>query len=79
MTVRCKYTCNKVVKSTAWSDKTKFLYEAEFSPVMDGSEENKKFYDATPSGHLKVGTYKQDVFEPGKSYYIDITEADVAA
>ena len=74
--IRCKYVCQKVAKSRHWDRSGKrFLYEAEFSAVTDGSEENKKFFEYTPTGSLTVGTYKEDHFEPGKSYYIDIPEA----
>jgi hypothetical protein len=73
--VRCKYKCSSVTKKTAYYGKPGFLYEAEFAPVTGGSEENKAFFDATPSGSFKVGTYVEDHFEPGKEYYLDIAEA----
>lgn len=79
MAIRCKFTCQTVTKRQHWDrekrDAKQFLFEAEFSAVTDGSEENKSFFDATPYGSLKIGTYKEDVFEPGKDYYIDISEA----
>ena len=73
MIVRCKYTCQSVTKRKHWQQKDRFLFEAEFSAVTDGSEENKKFFEYTPSGTLKIGTYKEDLFEPGKDYYLDIS------
>ena len=73
--VRCKYKCASVTKKTAWGGKPGFLYEAEFFPVTGGSEENKAFFEATPSGSFKVGTYVEDHFTPGAEYYLDITEA----
>ena len=73
MTTRCKFVCNRVAKAKGWNAETPFLYEAEFSTVSDGSEENKKFFAATPSGSLKVGTVKVDVFEVGEEYFLDIT------
>ena len=75
MITRCKYVCQAVTKRQHWSRKELFLYEASFSIVADGSEENKKFFEATPSGNLNIGTYKEDLFLPGKSYYLDISEA----
>jgi hypothetical protein len=51
------------------------MFDAEFAAVSDGSEENKKFFEYTPNGTLRIGTYKEDHFEPGKAYYIDISEA----
>ena len=51
------------------------LMSAEFNAVYSGSPENEKFFAATPAGSLKVSTIREGVFEPGKSYYLDITEA----
>ena len=76
--VRCKFKCVSVTKHTSWNrDKTGFLYDAEFQPVTSGSEENKAFYEATPAGSLKLATYtyKEDHFQPGVEYYIDIAPA----
>lgn len=72
MTVRCKMECRSVTKNTLG-------YLVDFYPVSDGSDENKKFYKYTPSGCLKLETINESAgkhFEPGKSYYIDITEAN---
>lgn len=50
-----------------------------FTPVysMDPDSENKKFWDATPSGSLELGSTSlpDGHFVIGKSYYLDITEA----
>lgn len=72
-TVRCKFSCNTVKKTT--DREHGFLYTYEFSAVYSGSEENKKFFAYTPSGSLNVGAFKDDLFEPGKEYYIDIIPA----
>ena len=72
---RCKFHCQSVRKfATREGLEEKFVYEAEFSAVYDGSEENKEFFKWTPSGSLKIGVYKEDVFQPGKDYYVDLTE-----
>ena len=76
MITRCKFTCQSVKKKTDWRDKSRFLYEAEFSIVYESTEENKKFFDATPSGSFNISTYKEDVFTPGKDYYLDISEVE---
>jgi hypothetical protein len=82
MATRCKFQCSGVTKrktSTFNSETQKyepgFGYDAEFFAVTGDSEENKKFFASTPSGSLKVSTYRDDVFEAGKSYYLDISEA----
>lgn len=79
MTTRCKFQCNSVEKSRHWNqpaagEPVRFLYQAKFHAVVDSGPENKAFFEATPSGNIQIGTYKQDVFEPGKYYFIDITE-----
>lgn len=74
MTTSCKFRCTSVTKSEHWDKQKGFLYSAEFSPVTSGSPENEKFFAATPAGSLKVSTVTQDIFVPGKEYYLDITE-----
>jgi hypothetical protein len=79
---RCKFKCHGVTKrlSGRFNPTTKtsepvFVYDAEFYAVVGDSPENEAFFEATPSGTVKIGTYREDRFEPGKSYYLDITEA----
>jgi hypothetical protein len=43
------------------------------SPVYEGSEENKKFFDATPNGAIEFWSTKGKFFEANKEYYIDIS------
>jgi hypothetical protein len=38
--------------------------------VSSGSEENKKFFAATPSGIIELSALKEDLFEVGKEYYV---------
>lgn len=75
MTTRCKFECVSITKRKGWSGKP-FLYDAEFHAVTDGSDENKEFFAATPSGRLGVATIVSDVFEVGRAYYLDITLAE---
>lgn len=77
MTVRCKFRCNSVEKRLDNYKEPRFLYTYDFSAVYSGSEENEKFFAYTPSGSLKVGSFKDDLFEPGKEYYLDILPAAV--
>ena len=51
-------------------------FTAQFSAVTSGSEENDKFFDATPFGQLNIGTVRGDHFEQGKDYYLDFTLAE---
>lgn len=73
---QCKFVCQSVTKRKHWDrNETRFLFEAEFTAVSSGSEENRKFFEATPSGSIKIGVYREDIFEPGKEYYLDIRDA----
>lgn len=89
--VRCKMVCETVTRRigsrAAYNDAanpTKVtgyekceLYDAEFRAVYSErkDDENRMFWDATPSGSFKVATVKHMPWELGKSYYIDVSEA----
>jgi hypothetical protein len=79
MATRCKFLCTSVKKFSAsgWHTEPKadFMYEAEFQAVTGGSDENKKFFASTPTGSLKVSTVRDDMFQPGKEYFLDISAA----
>lgn len=54
------------------------LGKVELYPVSGETPENKLFFDSTPSGKLEFASVNKaaiDQFTPGKSYYVDITEA----
>jgi hypothetical protein len=81
MTIRCKFVCDSVTRrlsneydSAAGKYVKREVYDAHFTAVTSGSEENKKFYASTPSGHFSVVSVREE-FEPGKEYYLDITPA----
>ncbi|MFZ3171939.1 MAG: hypothetical protein WA118_08170 [Carboxydocellales bacterium] len=53
-------------------------HEIAMSPVVSGSEENKKFWQYTPGGEIKVNCVNTDAveqFEVGKEYYVDFSPA----
>lgn len=53
----------------------RYLYDTVLTAVYsDECPENKVFWEATPSGSLNVATAKISPWEPGKFYYIDVTE-----
>jgi hypothetical protein len=86
--VRCKFRVESVTQfaSSKWDAETKkstpcTLHSVSMSPVYseDPSSENKKFWDATPSGKLEFQCVKAEAvsgFEIGKEYYIDIHPAN---
>jgi len=76
--IRCKFKCVSITRreSTIWKDNKQswgMVNDAEFCAVMTGPE-NKDFFQSTPSGKINVATIKPDVFEVGKSYFLDFTE-----
>lgn len=75
-TTRCKFTCTSVRKFVNHdSDRATnpFRFEADFQVVYGNSDENKQFFASTPSGSVKLSTYREDVFVPGQDYYLDFT------
>lgn len=74
-TVRCKFKMHSVTQHQ-WGD-GKVVWDAEFSAVYGDKpdSENRAFWDATPSGTLKLTTIKQMPWVIGEEYYLDITPA----
>lgn len=78
MSVRAKFKVESVTTRANWQRDKGHIGTVRLVPVMDGSEENKRFYDATPSGAIELGTINQDAlkqFEIGREFYVDFTPA----
>jgi len=77
--IRCKFVCDSITKQKGWAG-AEFVYDAKFSAVTGHgavpNSENAKFFAATPSGQLSVGSLKADNFDVGREYYLDLTAAD---
>lgn len=73
-TTRCKFRCQSMTKRIGWGDHP-FIYEFDFTVVMGGSDENKLFFAATPSGSIQIGVLSSEAFEVGAEYYFDVTVA----
>lgn len=75
MKVRAKFKCISIEDQTFNESKN-----VSFSPVIDGSEENKSFAKYTPAGNLNLqisyDTEASNAFEVGQEYYLDITKAN---
>ena len=63
-----------MAKMQGWGG-AKFLWSYHFIAVTGKSEENQKFFASTPSGNVEFSAVHADLFEPGKEYYFDISEA----
>lgn len=70
---RCKF------KVRSKSEYESGVHEIIMYPVIQGSEENKKFFKYTPGGEFKLSVVSPEtaqMFEVGKEYYIDISLAE---
>lgn len=73
MSVRCKFKCIETGQSSMGEE---VLHNAKFRAVFgDKSPENREFFKYTPSGELTLGVVKEQHFEAGKEYYLEITPA----
>lgn len=74
-TVRAKFKCSSITSFDGGSKKVQM--HAVYS--KDPNNENKDFTDSSPSGSFEIGIAAGkpagDLFEAGKEYYLDITEA----
>ena len=94
MSVRAKFTYkgyeaslqNSLKAGKKYTDpdayETKELRSLKFVPVYgngDPDHENTKFWQASPSGEISLGTVNPEAwsqFELGKEYYVDFTSAN---
>lgn len=73
MSVRAKFVCGWKTTNAAGQGDQIYL-----SPVYSGSEENEKFFAATPGGQIQLFTTNPDAaaqFVQGKEYFVDFTPA----
>lgn len=80
MMVRAKFTVREITRTKHWDKSKGEIQTIVLSPVIsDGNEENKKFFEATPTGEIKLGTVNEAAarqFELGKSYFVDFSPAE---
>lgn len=82
-TVRAKFVVQSVTRSRHW-DRTKNteLNTIKLSPVTANNPENQKFYEATPSGQIEIGTINDEAakaFPLGGEVYVDFTPVETPA
>lgn len=76
--IRCKFAVNSIEQSLDW--KGREVWSIKMSPVTGNSEENKRHWEATPSGQFVLGTVNKTVvnqLQLGGEYYIDILHVPV--
>jgi hypothetical protein len=76
-TVRAKFVCNSVTKFKSGWGEYPFHFNYNFGVVSSDSDENKKFFAATPSGKVELSALNADLFEVGREYYLDFSLAPV--
>lgn len=81
MAVIAKFTVQKVAKTKTGTDSSgniKFGYEVTMYPVSSGSDEDRSFWQATPSGAISMSILNEDAgkqFEPGDTFYVSFEKA----
>ena len=85
MPVRAKFRLTgwTTKMGSRWNEAKKNYEEAlvcdlEFNAVYSNTPENNKFWDATPSGQIKMSIVNPEAvkeFTIGRQYYVDFTEA----
>lgn len=71
MTIRAKFRCLSVEPNADGAT-------IKFSAVTGGSAENESFFKYTPAGDIRLAIVSPETagkFAPGKSYFVDFTEA----
>lgn len=77
--VRAKMKVTSVTLSENWVQGEPPLVSVVLNPVMGNSEENKKFWKASPSGKVELSILNSEAskqFIIGKEYYVDFTLAE---
>lgn len=73
MAVKAKFTATTRTEST-WG------HSVTLTPVVNTATiEDASFYKATPSGEIQLNGLQPEVaaqFTPGKTFYVDFTEAE---
>lgn len=78
MVIRSKFRCAQVLESKD-ADGQVTAQIVKLYPVTGGSEENKAFWEATPSGAYEVTITNKAAFDhyvPGRCYYFDSIPVD---
>lgn len=75
--VRAKFKVHSITKQAGWNG-NKEVHTVKLMPVSGGSEENQRFYAATPGGSIDLSVVSEQVgnnFGIGEEFYVDFTKA----
>lgn len=76
--VRAKFKVREITEHLYGQQRMKTIKLEPVQSQKEGSE-NKAFWDATPTGEVRLGTINVDAaaqFEIGAEYYVDFTRAE---
>jgi hypothetical protein len=79
MSVRAKFVVQSITRSKGWNPGISEVQTIKLTPVTSGSEENKSFFAATPSGQIELGIVNADAvkeFDLGAEMYVEFTPAN---
>lgn len=82
MSVRAKFRVTSITETEAnrtnEAGEKVFQKTVKLSPVYGNNEENKRFFESTPTGFMELGILNANAsnqFTPGKEFYVDFTAA----
>ncbi len=78
MSVRAKFIVQSIEKSLGYQGKEVSTIKMAAVYSQDPESENRKFWEASPSGTLVLGVVNSEAagqFELGREYYLDFSEA----
>lgn len=78
MAVKAKFMCVSV-GTQRYTKGGRGTNLVKLNAVYGDSEENKKFFEATPSGSIELNTVKDEAaaqFEPGEEYFVTFEKAE---
>jgi hypothetical protein len=79
MSVRAKFVVTSITRTKGWAANGGEVQTIRLSPVTSGSDENKSFFAATPSGQIELGIVNADAvkeFDLGAEMYVEFTPAN---
>lgn len=78
MSVRAKFKVDEIVERKHWTNGEPNTFDVKLSAVTGGSDENKRFFAATPGGSISIVCARHDaahMFRPGEEFYVDFSKA----
>ncbi len=79
MSIRAKFKCTSAQRSVTEGQASS---QVRLEAVMDGSPENKQFFEYTPGGSVDLAILNPDAaeqFKEGREYFVDFSEAPAAS